>query len=536
METTAALILHFLCTQIIILVIIGCLYWRGKRTWKFISPVPAPVARSFKPRWVWAVMLSCLFLYGALAALLSTAWVKGDDYAFMDAPDLTFFQCLSTAFKHYMNTNSRVGDVIVGCFRLSENRWQLFLLTPLVVTALPFAFWRLLAPENQSIFSAKGLVFIWFSIFLCLQSAYLSHWRPFWCYAASVNYLWSTTATIFFLSLYRKRRIPPHGSTTFQQAGLFLLGLYCGWGTECMAVTLFPLLTLFMLYHVKKRLPIRRECWIGYLGYLWGVCLLFSSPGMFRRNEAVAASRSLDIASLQTDQLMAFLQHLNWEYVNLLKGVSSIITLKGIPLPLHTYFFPFLAERFWQCCAIPSLVCLFLAGCILTRLSYSPQKLLLGAALGVGTAWYCASSYLLQCIPTHMSFLPPSFIVAGAACYLFVNMAGRKMIPQLIATLFVLGHGVSVFVPAGTEAWKWKALEKERLGEICRQREQGIMDLVLESPALAPPKDPLGLITHGAIQENPDFHNNKAAARHYGVHSISQKPYPIPPLQESKDK
>lgn len=477
---------------------------------------------------VWLVC-SVVFVYSVLAWLLSLAWLKGDDFFFV-CDEMFCSSKIYGAIHCYLNHVSRFGEILGRLCGLAANRWQHWIITPLMLVLAPFVIRRIFC-KNEEVAPSRVLIFFWFAAFLMLQSVYMGHgsWRNFWCYAAAVNYFWSTVITFIFLMLISPVQWPWLQAGGMRCVGLCLLcfGVGCcsGWGTESMSVILIPLITLYLLICLVKKIRIPRPVWAGYLGLLWGGFLLLCSPALGRRSANEAVTRALDVSSMTSEQITDFVQHLTPEKVSMLMGSSGVVNLTGIPIIQHLYFLPMLSEKYWGCCWFPSVVLLVLSALYVVVRPVGWARML-GVVWGMyAISWCCACSYLAGAIPGEMSFLPACFIVVLACSLMFLKLQGRGSNRALtILTLLIVGVGVYRFVPAGVEACQYKKYEDSRFAEIARQKAAGCTEIVLPPFAWEKaPIDTLGLIRSMDMGPNPQAYPNSLVRHYFGVDAISQK-------------
>ncbi len=473
--------------------------------------------------WLAIVSAEVVILYFLLADCLSTAWLKGDDYIFFQCHDKSLLDRLLIISSRYTTWNGRLGDIIASLLGLAENRWQQVFLTPLFIVATPFAVHRLIAPAGKSIFSSSGAIFILFFVSLYTVSVSLSPWRNFWCYAAAVNYIWPIPIICLFLSRFRAEN--QLMGNTFQFLAIsFLLGLYSAWSLECVTIFLLPglLIWAYLQYRNKKHItPCNMS---GILGVFWGALFMFGTPALSRRAKAELSKRLFDPSELNWEEMLDFVINQTPENLHLLQGGTVRYLLDGIPLPLHACYLPEMLHHFLPCCiiALSTFILLFLVA-ILT-ISKNKKQVLLKASFGIMLAFTCVSAYLYSCIPTDMSYLPPSLIIVISCCYLFVRIKRRTgKILQYLITISLCAYSLSAIVPSIAEAKQYKKYETIRLNMLHEQINRGKKDIVLTQPYNTPPVDKLGLITSMDLSENPASYPNFIAAMCYHVESITLK-------------
>ena len=474
-------------------------------------------------KWMMVVFIECLILYLLFSFTISTAWMKGDDYIFLECANGSLWERLLIIFGRYTNCNGRIGDIIATLLAISENRWQHILLTPLFILALPFTAFRLLSPSHKSIFSAKGSTFILFFIFLLTISVSLTPWRNFWCYAAAVNYIWPLPVICLFLSFFTPERCNSYASKRVIIL-VFLLGLYSAWSLECITLFLLPGIILWAAYTIKKTKFLSPQCFSGTLGVIWGSFFLLSTPALQRRALREQAFRAFNPDEYDWNQMVDFVLNKSPENLTLLQGNTVPYLFDGIPLPLHVFFLPELMERFLPCCAAGLIVFGILTIHMVIQHSQQWKKHLLLSSSGIIFSMTCASAYLASCIPNDMSFLPPSFIVMLSCSYLFLQSSENKSnVVKMVITIGIIITACTRIIPSVIEAAQYKKYESLRLAEIHRQIDSGEKHIILPPQFDISPKDKLGLITSMDIHDQPTQYPNIIAARCYKVNSITQQ-------------
>lgn len=474
-------------------------------------------------RWHFIIAIESILFYAIFVCCLSTAWLKGDDYIFFECANGSLFDRLLIISGRYTHCNGRLGDIIATLLAISENRWQHILLTPIFIIATPFAVHRLLAPRNESIFSAKGAGFILFFIFLFTINVSLTPWRNFWCYAAAVNYIWPMPVICLFLSFFREDRLT---STSGKMAIplLFLLGLYSAWSLECVTLFLLPGIIIWALLKVKQKRHIPVQCFSGLLGVIWGAFFLLATPALQRRAAKELAQRAFKADQYDWQQMVDFVLNKTPENLALLRGSTVAYLFDGIPLPLHVFYVPELMQAFLPCCAAGLVAFgILVLGTAMQR-NKAWKQLLLKSSIGVIFAMVCACSYLASCIPTNMSFLPPAFVILLSCSYLFLHSSGKGYgILKMVLTAGIIITSCIKIAPSVIEAAEYKKYEKQRLAEIHRQIDAGRKDIVLPPQFDVIPQDKLGLIMSMDIHDKPEQYPNFIAAKCYKVDNITQQ-------------
>ena len=514
-----------ICSPILLVLTVLILVIAHKRTRQrgFVLPPTTEAVQGKRLALIWI----CLACYLFLMAVLSSTSVQGDDWLFLDTGQHPLYDRFFIALRRYLQMNARIGEMVCVISGFTLSRWQCWVITPLFAVAAPFALYALVKVKGESIFSSKGKMFFLFGFMLCLLGVYLPFWRNYWCFAAAHNYLFPTVLIIYFLSFFRSDGDVRQGNV-WKAAGLFALGLVCGWGTECTSALLLPLLGIWVAYNLfsgKNCLPFASYC--GFIGFMWGTAVLFGAPGLYSRDAWDSQTKNIDIASMSSEQIHSFVSNLTWDKVELLKGSSGIISLSDIPLWLHTYFLPFILERFLQCCAVGAGVWLILFIVKAAGKGANRRRELLTALLMALAAIACAVSYIPKCIPTAMSFLPPCFILIAGCSYLYLR-APMKARKTLAATLSLAG--IVLLLPAAVQAWQYKVQQLERNDYIARQIQEGKKEIAVETINVDTWWPTLGLFKHNDIKTDPEAYPNIFAASYYNIDAI----YRIPSEEEKE--
>lgn len=438
--------------------------------------------------------------------LLSASWTQGDDWRNIFCRGSALSSRIPNALDYYFNFVSRVGDLFIWLFGQSFARTETNALTALLTVTAPFAFFRLCHPVGTSIFSARGIAFYIFTFFLCLVGVCLEPWRNYRCWACVINYLLPTLATVCFLSCYRLDRLSGKDSK-MRCLGLFALGLLCGWGTECCSALLIPALAGYALYCKRRKTAWSASRLFGMVGTWLGATFLFASPALANRGNAAREFMPVKVAAFSPEQMEEFLSHLNWDTVNLLKGVGGVIFLGDFTVLGKLHFLPFLLERYWQCCHIGVACLAVLAAASLLckgkERGSATWRTVAIAVGGGGISTLMACSYLASCIPFPTSFLPPCFVIVGTCCTCFLRVGKGVLLPSLLA-LGLAVYALSLFVPAGREAWNYKKYEQAQYAEAKRQADAGCTDITLPYPYEYEPENNMGLINAHTISNKPE--------------------------------
>lgn len=476
-------------------------------------------------RYKHAILFIMALSYVGLVVLLMASWTQGDDWRGIMLENQPFDLRIERWRGIYLSWVSRFGDFIVF-WGQSPSRWESRLIIPLAAVLAPLAFWKLVKIKGETIFSLKGLLFYCFVLCACLVGVYTKSWRNYWCWAAAANYLLPSIAIVYYLSFYRMdnwsigEKDPQLQNPLRLSVGLFFLGLVSGWGMECASVVLLPTMVALAVYTMRKHRKWSVSLWCGFSGFLLGATLLLASPALAGRAAVARRERPLKVEQLSPSEIHDFLSNLNVEDLNKLRGAGSVVYLGDFSFWEKLHFLPYLIETYWSCCVV-GVVCFALLSATILVVRKRCLKVCAVALCIVGISVLMACAYLQSCIPHHMSFLPPCFMVVAACAYLFVRLNNK--IAQGIFAALISAYTLYLLVPAGTEAWRYKKYELQRYNEICRQKSEGKTDIVLNYPYPKEPKHSMGLVG-GHVASNPKGWPNTHMKDVFQVRSIVQKP------------
>lgn len=485
-------------------------------------------------RWgIVVIALSAVIFYSSFTFILSLTWLSGDDFGFGPFPGhgYSLIGALKTAAGRYISWVSRPGDVIASVFRISTNRWQEIYITPFFITVLPFFAIRLYRLPLKFAATSQGILFFWFCCFLCLSAGGMHEhtWRIFWCYAASCNYLWPTVTMAFFLSFYTNNNQQKQTST-IAAIFIFLCGIYCGWGLECITPFLIIFLTIWCIYRLTKGLYISQSCRIGYFGSIIGSYLLFCSPALHIRQLRLARSRIFDPLCHTSEETTNFITNITQEQLFFLRGNfgHEVVSLSDIPLFMHAHFIPYISKSFWNYSApvwyaTVAIILFCIISRFLSKKTAFPSVKLIIVSIGVYlTAIVCLYLYLLGCIPASYAFWPPTFIVCMMTGYIFLILSKKHFSFSFIITLGVATYALWNIIPAVKEAYAYKEYNQRWISQVSQQKNMGKEDIIIDYLLPNRPNDTLKLFyLDRGLKESADETANQWAKDCFSVKSIS---------------
>lgn len=484
-----------------------------------------------KKRHIIIFSVTLLLCYIALALLFYTAWVNGDEIACLTFQLLSIKERIILGCSSYFRWVPRIGEQIIILGSLSLNRWQHWIISPLFILLVPLGFLRIVKKPQDILTGKQFVLFVLFIVVLQMAMDGIGTWSNYKNYVSFSTYIWPTATTIYLLSFFN--------SSTWLKKDfdfsikkcilLFLLGLYSGWGCECVTVIVLPMLLVWFAYQLIKKRPCPYTCLSGILGFTWGAMLMFvSTAHKWRTIKVCKWNRSIKPEEMSDSAIWEMVTNITPDTLGKLGGIDGLM-LHGIPYHLHIFFLPIAAEKFWNESYVATYI--LIALCILSFFSkgISKKKIAITFLLSMGLAWICACSYLAQTIPTPTSFVSPVYFILAGCGYLFYNLMKEKLQLAFILTIFLTLWTMWHTLPPALEAWEYKGYEQAMYREIIRQREAGIQDIKLNFPYTKKPKDTLGFINPRRAFIHPS-HDMQEACRYFGVRSISMEP----PVYESQ--
>lgn len=514
LPSTASLYAYLLMPVILALFVVTL--WKGRK-------LPFMRTGSFMPRLDGksvGILICALIFAVALALVLSLCWVQHDDWVLIRLRSLPLCSRVRVAIGFYIFHVSRFPDLVLHITGLSLSCWEKVVLTPLMTALIPFALFRLTKRSGDSILNVRGAVFYAFFFCLCLVGVCTEPWRNYWCWAAVVNYLLVALYTLFFLSFYRSDQLNKPDSI-LSISGMFLLGLACGWGNECIAVLLVPGLCLYAVYSYISRRKWSISRYAGCLGVIGGAVMLFASPSLVLRRMGLRDAVSEKIHHFSPEWVHDFITDFSWEKMSMLEAGKQYY-LYDLPIMAKLRVLPFFIDYYWSCCMVGCVAFVTLAVLTVIR-NKGAFKTIGGASAFFAVSWVMAAAYLQSVIPQKMSFCFPCILIMAGVSFMFLRLnvktwvSGFLSVCMFAATAFILG-------PSVLEACHYKKYEKMRFADIERQRAEGIVDVVLPFRPDRLPENKTCMIGYSwyDLPDQVGGYPNASVAKIMGVRSIRQ--------------
>lgn len=477
--------------------------------------------RSPSRPWLAAYILLCSLVGGGIALYNYCAWWQADTW-------MASGWNWQGIFHWYLHTNSRIGEIILRLVRLDYSRWLSWSAFPCCILLVIFSMWKIGGKGMHQLPSMVGCCYTVFTASLLLLAVNLDSSRDYHDFAAMTNYLWPTAALFLLLTRFQTPSCldVQRESTLARNLKyllIFLLGIFAGWGTELGCVLFVIGGIIWLLYHIYNKLTISIDKWLSLTGFAWGCVMLFLSPAHAGRSANSASMRIVNPSDMKAEELQMWLSDLNWEKLHQLQA-QGVILLDGIPYADHIKFLPFLAERFWTCCNVPSIAVLILLTFVMCRpgVHYKRRVILLITLGAYSLTWLGVCTYLIKVIPSYMSFLPASYVVVLIAAWLFMQLP-TKWISQLVFTLVFTGFMLGIYIPRIEVGLQYKPLERAMWNEIAAQKKNGLHHVRLDRKFIPPHHAQIndgGLVSNGKLNVIANQYPNFLTAAYFQVQSI----------------
>lgn len=219
-------------------------------------------------------------------------------------------------FNHYFSMNGRTPvHFVVQLFCAVFNKDIFNICTSLVYILFLVGVAKLVFPDHRSYVHYVGIASVFWFFF------------PFSLFYASgisfaVNYMWSLTACIWFLLLYRKAR----SGLVMGKSGCALalaVSFLAGWSHEAFAMGIAGALFIHTLYDYKKNENGGQKFYLA-VAFCLGAAMLVISPGTLGRLHSVGAVVDIVDAVYSRIGVLFFMKRL-W----LLLGLTFFLTVAG---------------------------------------------------------------------------------------------------------------------------------------------------------------------------------------------------------------
>ncbi len=506
------------CILVLAAITLAVLYAKYAYTPATAIPVNQTPREKGSKKWAIVLISISLLFYAFLSYLLSLSWLGCDDYFFPH--NVPFTEHFSHAVGKYCNGVSRLGESIVCLTGVSENRWQHVVMTPIFIILLPFTLFRLVKREQDTIFSAKGVIFYVLIISLLISQVPGFGWRNFRCYAAATNYLWPLVTIALFLSYYRADAQFNSKKLILTVPVFFLMGLYVGWSVECIACLIAPAMLITCI--VKA---VRKRCYVphlsGLLGILFGVFFIFSSPALAKRAAWASRDSLFNVQEMSFSEAFEFACSITPQNMHQLGGAAIPAYIGDFPFILRPLFFPELMSQYIPFCTFPLAACLIFSLLICFSKQKNKKRTFIIALSGAGISFLCATTYLMACIPYSMSFLPAMFFLLATAGYLMLRTPLKR---SLVVGIPMLAYMLYFLIPSMCEAYDLVPARDAQLQLIQDKISKGETDIVLPYPYPYEPVDRLYIIRQGLLSPNPEDYPNHLARQYFKVNTIRTLP------------
>lgn len=413
------------------------------------------------------MLLLCMttaFLLVALASYFS--WPSGDEWLLMTRGEFGLITRLKVAVSNYFGWCSRLPEVIGTVGGLSRTCWQDWVITPIFVMCAPFAVWRFVQAIAAELKNKRIPISFYLLVISCILLISPYYYAEYW---VNVTYIWTSVPAVYLVAIMLDTHVDDCNLWRF--AGGYLLGLYCGWGTETLAqaLLLISFACLIRTYIRKRQINLFQfACCLG----VWsGVFMLLSSSAM----EARAAATSTLLSDMSEGEVVRYVTNLDWEKVVALRGSAAFANLVDVPFFLRRFFIPYGLSVYANVAIVP----LLLLG-LLTLLSvwYRQWKDIAICCVLGGVSVEMAVAYVAGALPMYPAYIPPAVVLICACAYLYCRVRICRFL-RYVLSFILFAVVILEYVPDIWIASSYKQWDKEVDVAVAQQSDVGRKYIIL---------------------------------------------------------
>lgn len=475
-----------------IIVLSQLIYWMPKKDWVHsrVTLFPEMISRiNIKENLGWKICLTVVVLlfYFVFSTYLHLCWMGGDDWYCTMSTGLSFVSRMCWWGWCWMTHVSRLGEMLPYIHPLTLDRWQHYLITPLFLISFPFIVKYMLGKYAEfRMWSAKGVVF-----YLTMVSLTVVGIRTIALlngYILAATYVYGPIFNILYFAL-----VFHLGNKNTSITGivcLSLLAIVAGWYTEGIALMGLFVLLCYIMYCFYNRIVIGQAKYISIIFYFIGGFNVLFSPGPIVRgtlggNSITGGNVPYNLFSLGIFERLTYIPE--WLYSIYMSMKVDFLLIIVLSVLVYVFRRKMVNDRLWM----PVLA--FIAVGLLSALAY-----LVGGA-----------------IPNSSTYIPSCYMLCVAVAFLLARVLDRKPLPGIIiGSCVLLFFSIQIMDKILTMS-PLKHYEREIYHEICRQRESGNSDVIINCPFK---KDEVDIVP-------VEYHANKFECDFFKVRSIRIKSY-----------
>ena len=189
------------------------------------------------------------------------------------SPIASFMDILVSQYHHYIGENSRaLIHIALQSLLATLPDYGFDIANTLVFTLLLWCMALFIQKENRKVQPVTLLMIVAGIYWLLPDMDYLFYWA-----AGSLNYLWTSLASLSFLLLWR-HIAPHHKPITLATIGMALWAFCCGFGHEALSLPIGATLLIYMIAHYRNIGA--NQTTIVAIAYGLGCLCILLSPGL----------------------------------------------------------------------------------------------------------------------------------------------------------------------------------------------------------------------------------------------------------------
>ena len=413
------------------------------------------------------LLLLCMVFAFLLVALVSYfSWPGGDEWLLMTRGEFGLIARLKIAANNYYGWCSRLPEIIGTVGGLDRTCWQDWVITPIFVMLAPFAVWRFVQALDSELKNQKISLSFYLLVISCFLLISPYYYAEYW---VNVTYIWTSVPAVYLVAIMLDTH--EEGSNLWKFVGCYLLGLYCGWGTETLAQLLL-LLSFFCLIrtYIQDR-QINLVQFACCLGIWSGAFMVLSSSAM----EARAAVTSTLLSDMSAEEVVHYVTNLDWEKVTALSGAAAIAILVDVPLLLRGFFIPYGLAVFASVAIVP----LLLLGVLVLLTVWTRQwKNVAVCCLMVLVAVEMVIAYVVGALPKAPAYMPSAVVLICTCAYLYSKIRIHRFL-RYVLSFTLCAVVILEYVPAIWIASSYKQWDKEVDVVVAQQSAVGRKHIIL---------------------------------------------------------
>lgn len=429
------------------LVLLG---WRKKVHLSFSMPgsvcLPDVMQMNMQERLRGSMLLLCMAISFLLVALVSYfSWPSGDEWLLMTRGEFGLITRLKVAVSNYFGWCSRLPEIIGTVGGLDRTCWQDWVITPVFVVFAPFAVWRFVQSIAAELKNKKIPFNFYLFVISCILLISPYYYEEYW---VNVTYIWTSVPAVYLAAIMLDTH--EDDCNLWKFAGAYLLGMYCGWGTETLAQALLLISFVCLIRTYIRTRQINLFQFACCLGVWSGAFMVFSSSAM----EARAAATSTLLSDMSAEEVVRYVTNLDWEKVSALRGSAAFANLVDVPFILRMFFIPYGLSVYANVAIVP----LLLLGLLIILSVWNRQwKDIAICCMLVFVSVEMVMAYVAGALPMYPAYIPSAVVLICACAYLYSRVRICRFFRYVLSfTLFsvvILEYVPDIWIASSYKQW-----------------------------------------------------------------------------------